>query len=155
MERWLSYKGTCHVILLAKLHDMYLYKTATFPHQPVKSVSKVAFLHRFHCILNMLWRNVKRQHYFSLKKSTLSRAMNTLLTLSTLGKIFSRRHFETFSLFSQKTGFDISCKLSPKETICMKCQILFSGKNKKNIINLSSAENAQRVFYWTGAQSQK
>ena len=25
------------------------------------------------------------------------------------------------------------------------CQILFSGKNKKNIINLSSAENAQRV----------
>ena len=24
--------------------------------------------------------------------------------------------------FSQKTGFDISCKLSPNETICMKCQ---------------------------------
>ena len=31
------------------------------------------------------------------------------------------------------TGFDISCKLSPLETICLKCQILFSGKNKKNI----------------------
>ena len=27
----------------------------------------------------------------------------------------------------------------------MKCQILFSGKNKKNITNLSSAELAQRV----------
>ena len=27
----------------------------------------------------------------------------------------------------------------------MKCQILFSGKNKKNIFNLSSAENTQRV----------
>ena len=27
----------------------------------------------------------------------------------------------------------------------MKCRILFSGKNKKNIINLLSAENAQRV----------
>ena len=27
----------------------------------------------------------------------------------------------------------------------MKCQILFSWKIKKNIINLSSAENAQRV----------
>ena len=27
----------------------------------------------------------------------------------------------------------------------MKCQILFSGKNKKNIINMPSAENAQRV----------
>ena len=53
--------------------------------------------------------------------------------LSTLGKIFSRRYFEIFFL------------IFPKETICMKCQILFSGKNKKNIINLSSAENAQRV----------
>ena len=31
------------------------------------------------------------------------------------------------------------------ETIYMKCQILFSGKNKKNIANLSSAEFAQRV----------
>ena len=27
----------------------------------------------------------------------------------------------------------------------MKCLILFAGKNKKNIINLSSAENAKRV----------
>ena len=27
----------------------------------------------------------------------------------------------------------------------MKCQILFSGKNKKNIINLSSAKLSQRV----------
>ena len=38
-----------------------------------------------------------------------------------------------FSYFSQKTGFDISCKLSPLETICRKYQNLFSGKNKKNI----------------------
>ena len=38
-----------------------------------------------------------------------------------------------FSYFSQKTRLDISCKLSPMETICMKCQILFSEKNKKNI----------------------
>ena len=48
-----------------------------------------------------------------------------------------------FSYLSQKTGFDISCKLSPMETICMKCQILFSRKNKKNIVNLLSAELAQ------------
>ena len=32
----------------------------------------------------------------------------------------------------------------PEETICMSCQRLFSGKNKKNI-NLSYAEFAQRV----------
>ena len=31
-------------------------------------------------------------------------------------------------------------KITSEETICMKCQILFSGKNKKNIINLLSAE---------------
>ena len=30
-------------------------------------------------------------------------------------------------------------------TICIKCQILFSGKNKKRIINLSSAELAHTV----------
>ena len=32
VERWLPYKGTCHVILLAKLHDMYLYKTDNIFH---------------------------------------------------------------------------------------------------------------------------
>ena len=41
----------------------------------------------------------------------------------------------------------MSCKFSPNsmETIGMKCQILFSGKNKKNINNLSSAELPKRV----------
>ena len=39
-----------------------------------------------------------------------------------------------FSYFPQKIGFGISCKLSPRETICLKCQNLFSGKSKKNII---------------------
>ena len=48
------------------------------------------------------------------------------LMLSTLGKNFSRWHFKIFLYFSQKTGFDISCKLSPLETIiCMKCQACF------------------------------
>ena len=49
VERWLSYKGTCH----AKLHDMYLYKTDNFFHinHYLKSVSKVALLHRFYCIV--------------------------------------------------------------------------------------------------------
>ena len=31
------------------------------------------------------------------------------------------------------------------ETMCMKCHILFSGKNKKNFTNLSSADLANRV----------
>ena len=42
-----------------------------------------------------------------------------------------------FFLFCLEIGFDISWKLSPKETICMKCQSLFSGKNKKKYFKIS------------------
>ena len=38
----------------------------------------------------------------------------------------------------------MSCKLSPKETICMACQSPFSGKNEENISNLLSAELANQ-----------
>ena len=58
---------------------------------------------------------------------------------------FSDDTLKYVSYFSEKTGFDISCKLSPIETFCMKCPILFSGKNKKTINILSYAELAQRV----------
>ena len=56
--------------------------------------------------------------------------------LSMLGKNFSRQRFEIFFFFFFSED--------SKETVCMKCQILFSGK-KKNIIILSSVELAQRV----------
>ena len=39
--------------------------------------------------------------------------------------------FVLFCFFSQKIRLDISCELSPKETTCMKCQMQFSGKNRK------------------------
>ena len=61
------------------------------------------------------------------------------LTLSTLGKIFSRLHVE---IFFHEYRFSHFMQI---ETICMKCQILFSGKNEKNIFSLSSSELAQRV----------
>ena len=55
-----------------------------------------------------------------------------VLTLSILGKHFSRQHFERlFSCFSQKIGFDVLCKLSSVETVCMKPQILYSEKKKQ------------------------
>ena len=57
--------------------------------------------------------------------------------LSMLGNIFSRRHFEILSYFSQNKGFVVSYKWS---SVCRKCQNLASGKNKKNINRLSSAE---------------
>ena len=56
--------------------------------------------------------------------------------LSTLVIFSADDILKYFSYFSQKKGFDISCKLSPNETICLK--ILFSGTNT---INFSSAEN--------------
>ena len=67
--------------------------------------------------------------------------------LSTLGNIFSRRHTETFflSFFSQKTGFDISWKLSPRRQFAWNIKSCFMGKIRKSIITLSSAEWAQRV----------
>ena len=57
-------------------------------------------------------------------------------------KFFSRQHIEVVFLFFPETGFDISYNLSPMETMCTKCQLLFvdnlhemtksvSGKNKK------------------------
>ena len=47
--------------------------------------------------------------------------------------MLSAENLTESAYFSQKTGFDISCKLSPWETARMKCQILSSGKNKKEI----------------------
>ena len=42
-------------------------------------------------------------------------------------------------------GYDITQQLSPMDIIYVKSQILFSGENKKNIPNFSSAELDQRV----------
>ena len=54
-----------------------------------------------------------------------------------------RTNWNNFFLFSQEN--QIWHFMQIVETICMKCQILFFGKIKKNIIYLSSAESAQTV----------
>ena len=64
------------------------------------------------------------------------------MKIDTLVKISADNILQYFSYFSQKIDFDISCKLS----ISMKCQSLFSGKNKKNI-SLSSADDKDYVKY--------
>ena len=64
--------------------------------------------------------------------------------------------------FSQETGFDISCKLSPQETICIKYQTPFSGKNKniskchllKNLPGMLSVKGLIQILCfacWPGA----
>ena len=63
--------------------------------------------------------------------------------LSTLGKKFQQTTFlNIFLIFPRKEGL---MQVSPMKTICMKCQILFSGKNKKKGKTLSSAEIAKRM----------
>ena len=44
MERWLSYKGTCHVILLAKLHDNLPLQDSNFSTSTIKVSLKGGFL---------------------------------------------------------------------------------------------------------------
>ena len=58
---------------------------------------------------------------------------------------FSRLQIcEFISIFSlEKKGFDISCKFSPLETICMKCRILFSEQIRE-YFKMLSAENFPR-----------
>ena len=58
-----------------------------------------------------------------------------LLMLSMLGRSFSRWHFEIFfSYFSQKIGWHYMQVV--RDTICMKSQILFAGKNKKKTLSI-------------------
>ena len=57
-----------------------------------------------------------------------------MLTLKAPSKICSRLFF---FYFPEKTSLDISCELSAKQTIHMKCQDLFSLKNKINKSNKS------------------
>ena len=59
-----------------------------------------------------------------------------------MGRFSSRQKWWYLFYFSKKIGFDISYKLSPKETICMKYQNLFFFlKSKENYFKISSAEN--------------
>ena len=75
------------------------------------------------------------------------------LTLSRLGEKFSILNdiLKYLSYFFQKSGSDIPCKLSPWETISIKCQSLFPEKKvyiyiRKMSSIFPSVELAQRVL---------
>ena len=66
-----------------------------------------------------------------LRGSKFYRYVLVMIGISTLTMLKAEPADDTFMglfVLLQKVGFDISCKLSPKETVCMKCQILLSGK---------------------------
>ena len=62
--------------------------------------------------------------------------MVNVLKLRTFSVLFQPKFCfldNKMSIFEDYGAFNISSKLSPLDKIFMKCQILFSGKNKKNI----------------------
>ena len=68
---------------------------------------------------------------------------NGSLSLSMLGEILAE---DILKHFSQNIGFDISCKLSPREKICMKCYSLFPGKMIK--ISVCYLQNLPIELLW-------
>ena len=84
---------------------------------------------------NVYWKKNKLSPICFLLK------MSRVLTIS-----FQQMTFlNSFLIFSQVTGFDISCTLFQLETECMECQILLAGKTKKVSSNILSADIIQRV----------
>ena len=88
---------------------------------------------------------------FAMHRLTRELFVQTL-TLSTLGTIFSRRHFEIFFSIFQENIICTSCKLSPlHETsnpvfLVMKRIKKKKKKRKENEFSLSSAELAQKTL---------
>ena len=93
----------------------------------------------------LLWRqfawNIKSCFLGKIRKSIwiyrLLKILLRVLSIKFCKLIFTAHSLGRFSrwqtdyiLFLQKIDLDISCKLSPLKTICMKCQNLFSGKIK-------------------------
>ena len=71
-------------------------------------------------------------------KENLYIIVNFLNLYHSLG-YFNRQQTDDMFCFTLKISFDILCKVSPVETICMKCQMLFSGKIR-NIFKMSPVE---------------
>ena len=84
-------------------------------------------------IQDALWDAV----YVKKCRFLANRSFGNYLTLTTLWANSADDKLMIFSYFRRKQGlaFHANClQLSPLETICMKCQNLLYGKNKKNIL---------------------
>ena len=85
---------------------MYLYKTTTFPHQPLKSISKVAVLHRFYCTDNSLLFSLyavgshEKPPHQGTSEETMCMICQSLFS--------GENEKNVFLIFPRKIGFDIS-----------------------------------------------
>ena len=113
-----------------------------------------------------LLRNKKNTDIFWLEKTPYQELCSSaLIGIHCTCKISADNILKQFSYSSNKTGPDTLCKLSPNktgpdtlcklspkvETICKKCQILFSGKIRKK--HHSSVKFAQCVIKVDGTRT--
>ena len=112
---WLSYLWCCHQ------HRLHRFCTNCSLWQLVSWVL-------LHC---QSWLPIQQNNHCQLHFYCL-----TLITFTFLWANSADSKLVMFCKFSQKIAFYISCKWSPKETICMKCKMLFSGKKRilQNIV---------------------
>ena len=119
---------------ISKISILFRCKNALFRamHLPVLNFQQVHFTTRW-CVEKLLY--VWQTEYSLIRSSVLIWVYTACpgVSVPISGHIQQTTNWWYFSYSSQKTGFDISCKLSPLETICMKCQNMFFGENKKNI----------------------
>ena len=75
-------------------------------------------------------------------------AHDSIIIVGILGKTYSRRHFGIFfSLFPESRLWSFIQTVSfGEESLCMKCQSLFSEKSKGKYFKMSSSEFTQRVL---------
>ena len=75
-----------------------------------------------------------RQHWrgnLSMTTTDSTAHVSKWLAFPCYGQIRQTTNRWYFAYFFKKIGSDILCKLSPKEAVYLKCQILFSRKNKE------------------------
>ena len=132
LQKLLSAKAT-HIFSAKNIRILYIESTKTVNEMTLNE----------HVKLTMLWTtgpwSLNSNPTICFKSSHFWPTLNGLIMLCMVGKNFSRWRFEIFfSYFPQKKDWHFL------ETVCMKWQSQFSGKNNKNI-NLSSAELSKRV----------
>ena len=72
--------------------------------------------------------------------------LNDVSTLKVPSKNCCRQH--SYSFYHKKIGLDISCESSAWQMIHMKCQYLFSLKNKKKYSRTSMARTPMARLPW-------
>ena len=117
------------IILLKWVNHLSTYPTRSFENIPIIRIV-IAFTGHLYSSKPVTVVHVSLT--FPLKYTIFTLSIWTFYLWACWVKCSSASILKYFSIFPQKTGFDISCKLSPWETICMKCQSLFSCQIKNN-----------------------